>query len=136
MKGAIPISALVLLTAIPALAQEPVDPVAQAQEKVRRVVVYGDEPCPPSTDGEIVVCARLPETERYRIPEELREGAVDQDPASDSWAARAKSIEYIGDSGIQSCSAVGPAGFTGCWTDMVRQAREERRRAAAAEPER
>ncbi len=135
MKGAIPLAATLLAAAIPALAQEPVDPIAQAEERVRRVVVYGDDPCPPSTDGEIVVCARLPETERYRIPEELRDEASEDDPASESWASRAESIEYVGDTGIQSCSAVGPSGFTGCWAEVVRQAREERRRAATEGPE-
>ena len=131
MKRAIPVAAALLATTLPALAQQPADPVAQAQEKVRRVVVYGNDPCPPSTEGEIVVCARLPETERYRIPEELRGEGEANDPASESWASRAQSIEYVGDAGIQSCSAVGPSGFTGCWAEMVRQAREERRRAAA-----
>jgi hypothetical protein len=133
MKGTV--GAFALFASMATSAQQPTDPVTQAQDTVRRIVVYGDDPCPPSTDGEIVVCARLPETERYRIPEELREDAVEDDPASESWASRAKSIEYVGDGGIQSCSAVGPSGFTGCWADMVRQAREERRRAAAAEPE-
>ena len=107
----------------------------QAPESIRQTVVYGNDPCPPSTDEEIVVCARKPETERYRIPEELRDEARKEDPTSEAWAARAQTLEYVGRTGIQSCSTVGPAGFTGCWEQMLRQAREERR-AAAEGPER
>jgi hypothetical protein len=103
---------------------------AQTGERVSRLVIYGNDPCPRSTD-EIVVCARRPESERYRIPEALREGS--DNPENESWAARAQSLEYVGRTGIQSCSTVGPGGFTGCWAEMMRQAREERR-AAATQP--
>ena len=34
--------------------------------------------------------------------------------------SRARAIEYVGRTGIQSCSTVGPGGFTGCWEQMVR----------------
>ena len=40
--------------------------------RVSTLVVYGNDPCPRSKDDEIVVCARQPESERYRIPRELR----------------------------------------------------------------
>jgi hypothetical protein len=93
-------------------------------EKVSRVVVYGRDPCPRSGGDEIVICARRPETERYRIPRNLREGVPLRD--GESWAARSRSLEYVGRSGIQSCSTVGPGGFTGCWAEMMRQARESR----------
>lgn len=134
MKRVIPIAAILAATA-PALAQEPLDPMAPVPERVERVVVYGDDPCPPSTGDEITVCARLPETERYRIPEELRDEATEDDPESEAWASRVESLEYVGAAGIQSCSPVGPSGFTGCWAQMVRQAREERRRMEQDQPE-
>lgn len=122
MKAAIPLAAALigsaLLADVPAIAQ------TEAAENIRRVVVYGDDPCPRGADGEIVVCARKPDNERYRIPEELRGTG---EPGNESWAARARSIEYMGETGIQSCSPVGPAGHTGCWEEMMRQAREERR---------
>ena len=133
MKGFIPCIAL-LAVGTAAAAQSSDDPTAIARERVRRVVVYGTEPCPPSTGDEIVVCARKPETERYRIPEELREEARTEDPESTSWAVRAESLEYVGETGIQSCSTVGPGGFTGCWADMMRRAREERRQEAEGGP--
>ena len=99
--------------------------------RVSQLIVYGDDPCPPSTEEEIVVCARRPEDDRYRIPEPLRgEGQ----PQSRSWAVNARSLEYVGRTGIQSCSTVGPGGFTGCWAEMMRQAREDRRTNPEGQP--
>ena len=43
------------------------------QPRQRLVTVFGNEECPkPTSADEIVVCARLPESEVYRIPEPLR----------------------------------------------------------------
>jgi hypothetical protein len=104
---------------------------AAAQERIRQVVIYGKDPCPRGAGGEeIVICARKPETERYRVPKELRD-APSTDPASTSWANRAESLQYVGRTGIQSCSTVGPGGFTGCLAQMLAAARAERRQAAA-----
>jgi hypothetical protein len=101
---------------------------AQSSQRIARVVIYGNDPCPRASNGEeIVVCARRPETERYRIPKELRDQPSD-DPASMSWAERAQSLEYVGRTGTQSCSTVGPGGFTGCWEQLMRTARGERAR--------
>jgi hypothetical protein len=103
-------------------------PAGAQDEKVRRLVVYGRDPCPRAQSGdEIVVCARRPETERYRIPKELRDSATRDDPESTSWAARAEALEYVGRTGIQSCSTVGPGGVSGCWNEMVRAWRRDRR---------
>ena len=38
-------------------------------DKVNMVIVYGNDACPDSSEGEITVCARKAEAERYRIPE-------------------------------------------------------------------
>lgn len=103
-------------------------PASAQEEKVRRLVVYGRDPCPRAqSSDEIVVCARRPETERYRIPRELRDSATEDDPESTSWAARAEALEYVGRTGIQSCSTVGPGGVSGCWNEMVRAWRRDRR---------
>ena len=105
---------------------------AQAQDgtyRQRTVVVYGNDPCPRSTDDEIVVCARRPEAERYRIPERLRQGGSRQ--SRQSWAARARSIETVGRTGINTCSPVGPGGHTGCLEQIIDQARAERREQTA-----
>ena len=100
----------------------------EGQERVNRVVIYGRDPCPRGTGDEIVVCARRPESERYRIPEAVREPS--DHPENESWAVRAESLEYVGKTGIQSCSTVGPAGVSGCWDQMVKAWREDRRRGA------
>ena len=102
------------------------DPVGSQSQRVRQVIVFGNDPCPRSTADEITVCARRPESDRYRIPEELRGEGQRQ---SESWAVRAQSLETVGDTGIMSCSTVGPGGYTGCWAEMMQQARNARRNA-------
>jgi len=98
---------------------------ALAQDtRVNEIIVYGTDPCPRSTDDEIVVCARKPEGERYRIPERLRQGGSLQ--SRQAWAARAKQFEVVGRTGINSCSPVGPSGFTGCTEQLIKQAFTER----------
>jgi hypothetical protein len=108
------------LLAAPAVAA----PVKPGEEKVNQLVVYGNDPCPKSTDDMITVCARKSERERYRIPERLRDDPNDRN--NQSWANNAQALEYAGRSGIGSCSATGPGGFTGCFSDIVRAARAER----------
>ena len=105
-------------------------PAADAQaprERITRIVVYGNDPCPRGSGEDVVICARRPSTERYRVPREFREDGMKDDPESTSWAMNAQSLEYAGRSGIQSCSTVGPGGFTGCWAEMMRAARNDRR---------
>ena len=101
---------------------------ATAQSAVSEVIVFGNDPCPRSTDSEVVVCARKPEAERYRIPEKLRSGGPPQ--TRQSWANKAKALETVGNTGTFSCSPVGPGGFTGCLTQVINQARRERQQEA------
>ncbi len=56
-------------------------------EKLSALEVYGDDPCPRSSGDEIVVCARLPESERYRVPKPLRKQRKRDVPSSVAWAA-------------------------------------------------
>jgi hypothetical protein len=122
----IAIASLVLVSAAGvALAAQPAGP--SSQERIRRVIVYGADPCPRGQGEQIVICGRRPERDRYRIPKDLRD-APSTDPESTSWAVKAESMEYVGRTGIQSCSTVGPGGSTGCWQQLMRQAQEERRR--------
>jgi hypothetical protein len=102
----------------------PSAPALAQNTKDSEIIVYGTDPCPRSTDDEIVVCARKPETERFRIPEKLRQGGSLQ--SRQSWAARAKQFEVVGRTGINSCSPVGPSGFTGCTQQLINQAFNER----------
>ena len=110
------IAAVASIPALPASAQSAGAPIAE-------IVVFGDDPCPRSTDSEVVVCARKPEAERYRIPEVLRSPGPRQ--TRESWAHRAKSFEYVGRTGTMSCSAVGPGGHTGCLQNMIERAEAE-----------
>ena len=113
------------------LAALPGPAVAQASGNVSEIIVYGNDPCPRSTDDEVVVCARKPETERYRIPERFRSGGPRQ--TREAWANKARALETAGATGINSCSPVGPGGFTGCLTQVIRQARAESDEAAAGD---
>lgn len=120
MKLLIGAAALGLVSA-PALAQT-AGPAAEP--RVNQLIVYGDDPCPASSDDEIIVCARKPEGDRFRIPDNLREGP--NNGAGVAWGARATELQYVGRSGIGSCSPTGPGGMIGCFNDLVRQARAER----------
>lgn len=115
------VGAAIALGAAPASAQTADD----GEMRIAEIIVYGDDPCPRSTDSEVVVCARKPESERYRIPERYRESGTLQE--RQSWAARARSFEYVGRTGIQSCSAVGPGGHTGCLQNMIDRAKADYR---------
>ena len=109
-----------LLAAAPATAQ------AAPEPKISTMIIYGDDTCPPSTDDTIVVCARKPEGDRFRIPEILR--GDPNDPKNQAWAERATALEYAGRTGIGSCSTVGPGGASGCFNQLVRSYRAERTR--------
>jgi hypothetical protein len=82
------------------------------------VVVIGDDPCPTSSNpDEIIVCARRPEEERFRIPRELRDAEraasiARADRVGENRAALASGRDSA--TGIGSCSPVGPGGITGC----------------------
>jgi hypothetical protein len=106
----------------------PTAAAAQAQPTVAEIIVYGNDPCPRSTEGAIYVCNRRPETERYRIPPNLRQSGTPQQ--MESWSVRSKSLETAGATGINSCSAVGPAGYTGCLTKLIKESRGERKQQA------
>ena len=106
------------------LAILPATPAA-AQHHERVLTIFGNDKCPTSNGEEIVVCSRLDENERYRIPKELRDGT--NITGAGNWAQRVKSIEYVGASGPQSCSPVGSGGASGCMAQMLRQARDEQR---------
>lgn len=107
------------LLAFPAHAQD------QPGDRVNQLVIYGDDPCPQSTEDEIVVCARKDEDERYRIPETLRGGDLG-DAKNQAWSERVRSYEYVGKTGTNSCSPVGVGGFTGCTQQLLRQAYAEK----------
>lgn len=115
-------------------ASQPDDGLAQSGQPPQKMSVlytYGDEPCPESSGDEIVVCAQRPESERYRVPKELREESKDTAPAGGgSWAAAVEGYDDIArTTRPDSCSAVGSYGFTGCAALALRQWFEARRAA-------
>lgn len=106
--------ALAVLGFAPPLAAQ-----SNAGDKVRMVIVYGDDAAPPPQGDEIVVVARMPEEDRFRIPEGLR---YSENPANDAWINRVEKLEFVGASGTLSCSATGIGGATGCTQEMIRNA--------------
>jgi hypothetical protein len=94
------------------------------EARVNQLIVYGQDACPPGNEEEIIVCARLPEEERFRIPPSLRDRP---DAGSRSWHGRAIDLSYAGRSGIGSCTPTGAGGFIGCQNQIISQARAERR---------
>jgi hypothetical protein len=97
-------------------------------EKINQLIVYGEDPCPASSDGSITVCARKEEAERFRIPALLRgdpNASVNQ-----SWNERVKAYETVGATGVNSCSPVGASGASGCVMKLVNRAYAEKRQSS------
>lgn len=93
------------------------------------IVVYGDDPCPKGKDNEIVVCAREPEGDRYRIPKRFRGKKADP-AANNSWANKSRSLEDASRyaAGVpDSCSMVGTGGQSGCYHQFITQSAAQRR---------
>lgn len=94
-------------------------------EKINQVIVYGDDKCEQSSANEIVVCSRLPEEERFRVPKIFRGGSP-TDPRNQAWANKIVALERVGRFGTDSCSPTGLGGFTGCTRALVAGAEAER----------
>jgi|GEM_PF-293557 len=112
-------------SAPPAAAAQPVDNDARTVS----IVVYGNDPCPAGKNDEIVVCAREPESERYRIPKRFR-GKKEQPAPGNSWANKTRGSEDASRmaAGLpDTCSAVGTGGQSGCYQHFVTQAAQARR---------
>ena len=75
-----------------------------------REVAIGE--CKSLDKDEIIVCGSRKRDERFRLPE--RTGPFN--PAGDTKSVMNGRVGWAaeGDSGTQSCSAVGPGGWTGC----------------------
>lgn len=99
---------------------------AHAQLRDRALVIYGNDACPADT-----ICVTKPESERFRIPEELRETKKTQ--ADVAWGERVAQTQDVGRTGTMSCSAIGAGGWTGCYQKMLDQAAAEKRQAANGE---
>lgn len=106
---------------------------ASAQNGEKVLVIYGNDRCPTTKAGEeVTVCARRPESDRYRIPSELRSGPLST--ADQPWAARAGSVASVGgEMGSTTCSNVGGGGGSSCFANQMRQAHDEKAATKAAQ---
>ena len=119
--------ALLIALPAPALAAEP------PPQRTVAITVYGNDKCPEGSGDEIIVCARLPESERYRIPKKFRK-KKDESAASASWSSRVETLDQASAAARpNSCSVNGSFGQTGCTQEMLRQWFAERRQKKAAE---
>jgi hypothetical protein len=105
---------------------------SREKPQVLTIIVFGNDACPQGADGEIVVCARQPESERYRIPKSLREHKAER-MVERSWASRVQTLDDVSRVTMpNSCSVVGTGGQTGCTAKMLQQWFAERRQAENA----
>jgi hypothetical protein len=106
--------ALAALSALPVRAADP--------PKTTTTTVFGNDPCPKPRGDEIIVCAREPEGERYRIPKQFRTPPRVESGPSASWASRVQGLEDAQRfTRPNSCTAIGSNGQTGCTQAMIRQ---------------
>lgn len=99
---------------------------AEPPQRIANLVVYGDDPCPKGEGDEIIVCARRPESERYRIPKKLREKPAPS--GGPGWGSQVATMEQVQRQTLPgSCSAIGSNGFTGCTAKALEQWFAERR---------
>lgn len=88
-------------------------------ERISFLVAFGEEKCRPPQGDEIVVCASVPESERYRIPRELRR--KERVVTDRSWTSAVEALDrFAADVRPNSCSVNGSGGFTGCTQAMLR----------------
>ena len=115
-------AALLTLIGTPPVAAAPAN-AHPARERIATLVIFGDDPCPRSSEDEIVVCARQPESERYRIPKQFR-GRAYNAARDGSWAGTAKALEYVSRQGLpDSCSPSGSYGQSGCFRKFLEENR-------------
>lgn len=118
---------LLLFTAAFASGLSAIAVPATAQVADRVVDVYGDDPCPASNGQEIVVCRRLPNSERFRIPKTLRENEA---PPQKLGSGAAMAVNSTGGNAaqVQSCNAIGAGYNAGCWKKQIDKSVAERKR--------
>ena len=111
------------LLASPLIAQDEAGPaVTVDQADLPLSLPHTFQGCETNSSGdEIVVCARRSPNERYRLPRQ----AWNPNGATASVSRERHSLYEQGDSGIGSCSTVGPGGWTGCAHKAWKAAREQ-----------
>lgn len=111
-----PLAALVTTSPRPAPTTLRTVSADASQPRVRTMTVFGTDPCPKSASAdEIIVCAREPAEERYRIPTALRVGSgVKVSRFAKERKLLLGSVAGGAGGSVGSCSTVGPGGGTGC----------------------
>lgn len=108
--------------------------VPAAAQSQRVIEIFGNDKCPTDQGSEIVVCRRLPEQERFRIPETLRKTETERHTTGVALAETSAAVSRAS-SGMDNCSPVGAAGHTGCYQQSSRATRAAQKQAAQAAPE-
>jgi hypothetical protein len=113
--------------AVSAFAQdEPPPSPSEMPERISFLVAFGEEKCREPVGDEIVVCANVPENERYRIPVALRK--KERVVTDRSWSSAVETLDsFARDLRPNSCSVNGSGGFTGCTQKLLQQWFAERR---------
>lgn len=97
-------------------------------ERISFLVTFGDDKCPEGVGDEIVVCAPAPESDRYRIPRDLRDTEKNEVSGGNSWTSAVESLDGYARAVLpDSCSVNGSNGFTGCARAALEQWHAERR---------
>lgn len=91
-----------------------VTPGDGTQPRQKLVTVFGTEPCPkPSSPDEVIVCARLPESEVFRIPTPLRKAETKESPFQSNRNLLLGDSSGGAGGSIGSCTAIGAGGMMG-----------------------
>jgi hypothetical protein len=99
---------------------------SEMPERISFLVAFGEEKCREAVGDEIVVCANVPENERYRIPLALRK--KETVITDRSWSSAVETLDsFARDLRPNSCSVNGSAGFTGCTEKLLQTWFAERR---------
>ncbi|MFL9842201.1 hypothetical protein ABS767_14610 [Sphingomonas sp. ST-64] len=124
---------LVLLAAVPAAAQDAPDGEPDAlPQRVRSVLLYGEDTCPkPTSPDEVVVCAKVGESP-FRIPKSLRKS--EPGPGGTSWVRRAELVDEVNRATLPgACNPIGSFGQSGCTLQMIQRWKAEQREKKAEE---
>ncbi len=104
-----------------ALATAPSAVPVDRSQRIATLVIFGSDACPQSSPDEVVVCARQPESERYRIPKQFR-GKKYNAARDGSWSGTARVLEYVSRQGLpDSCSPIGTNGQSGCFRRFMEE---------------
>lgn len=119
--------AFALSSTAPVSAQDDSPPSpSEMPERISFLVAFGTEKCREPVGDEIVVCANVPENERYRIPIALRK--KEQVVTDRSWSSAVETLDsFARDLRPNSCSVNGSGGFTGCTQKLLQTWFAERR---------